>query len=106
MSIYSTTAMPSLDLLGGVEAIQRMLKPHTEISKVAWDETNSRAVAVLETHGGQNALQSITSALREMEVPIFECKSLTDAVITARILSSSENVVDFTPFSTDDPFSV
>jgi len=106
MSIYSTTALPSLDLLGGVETLQRILKPHTAIAKIAWDQKNLRTIAVLETHGSHNAFETVADAMKTFEAPIFECKSLTDAVTHARLLAKNENVVDFTGLDTKDPYSL
>jgi hypothetical protein len=106
MSIYSTTALPSLDLIGGVETLQRILLPHTEIAKIAWDQKNLRTVAVLETHGAHNAFETIVDAMKAFEAPLFECKSLSDAVTHAQLLAKNKNVVDFTPFDSQDPYSL
>ena len=104
MSIYSATAVPSLDLLGGVETIQRLLKPHTEIAKIAWDEQNSRTVAVLETHGAHNAVQVIAESMKTFDAPLLECRSLAHAVTHAKALAHSNNVVDFEGFDSHDPY--
>ena len=104
MSIYSATALPSLDLLGGVETIQRLLKPHTEIAKIAWDEQNSRTVAVLETHGAHNAVQVIAESMKAFDAPLLECRSLAHAVTHAKALAHSNNVVDFEGFDSHDPY--
>jgi hypothetical protein len=104
MSIYSTTALPSLDLLGGVETIQRLLKPHTEITKIAWDEQNSRTVAVLKTQGAHNALNVIAEAMKPFDAPLLECRSLAHAVTHAKALAHSNNVVDFEGFDSHDPY--
>jgi hypothetical protein len=104
MSIYSATAVPSLDLLGGVETIQRLLKPHTEIAKIAWDEQNSRTVAVLETHGAHNAVQVIAESMKAFDAPLLECRSLAHAVTHAKALAHSNNVVDFEGFDSHDPY--
>jgi len=106
MSIYSATALPSLDLLGGVETIQRLLKPHTEIKKIAWDEQNSRTVAVLKTQGEHNAVESIADSMKAFQVPLYECRSLADAVTHARFLAHSNNIVDFEGFDSHDPYSL
>jgi hypothetical protein len=87
MSIYSATALPSLDLLGGVETIQRILKPHTEIAKIAWDEHNSRTVAVLKTQGSHNAVEVIADAMKAFDAPLLECRSLAHAVVHAKALA-------------------
>lgn len=106
MSIYSATALPSLDLLGGVETIQRLLKPHTEITKIAWDERNSRTVAVLKTHGEHKALEVIADSMKVFDAPLLECRSLADAVTHAKALAHSNNVVDFEGFDSHDPYSL
>jgi hypothetical protein len=104
MSIYSATALPSLDLLGGVETIQRLLKPHTEITKIAWDEQNSRTVAVLKTQGAHNALEVIAESMKVFDAPLVECRSLAHAVTHAKALAHSNNVVDFEGFDSHDPY--
>jgi hypothetical protein len=104
MSIYSATALPSLDLLGGVETIQRILKPHTEITKIAWDEHNSRTVAVLKTQGSHNAVEVIADAMKVFDAPLLECRSLAHAVTHAKALAHTNNVVDFEGFDSEDPY--
>jgi len=106
MSIYSATALPSLDLLGGVETIQRLLKPHTEIAKIAWDEQNSRTVAVLKTHGAHNAVEVIAESMKAFDAPLLECRSLAHAVTHAKALAHSNNVVDFEGFDSHDPYRI
>jgi len=106
MSIYSATALPSLDLLGGVETIQRLLKPHTEIAKIAWDERNSRTVAVLKTQGAHNAVEIIAESMKAFDAPLLECRSLAHAVTHAKALAHSNNVVDFEGFDSHDPYRI
>jgi hypothetical protein len=108
MSIYSTTALPSLDLLGGVEALQRLLdqKAHTHIAKIAWDEETSRTIAVLETHGEQKAVDAIAEIMQRFQIELIKCRSLSHAVLQASTLAHNKNVVDFTGFDHNDPYSI
>jgi uncharacterized membrane-anchored protein YjiN (DUF445 family) len=108
MSIYSTTALPSLDLLGGVEALQRLLdqKAHTHIAKIAWDDENSRTIAVLETNGQQNAVDAVAEIMQRFQLELIECRSLAHAVSLACTLAHNKDVVDFTGFVNSDPYSI
>ena len=108
MSIYSTTALPSLDLLGGVEALQRLLdqKAHTHITKIAWDDENSRTIAVLETNGKQNAVDAVAEIMQRFQLELIECRSLAHAVSLACTLAHNKDVVDFTGFVNSDPYSI
>ena len=94
MTLYSTTAVPSYNLFGGVDALQRILKPHTEIARVAWDEKNHLTVAVLETHGTHNCLDAVARSLKQFEVMLFECDDLVQAIKKAKELAHTEEIFE------------
>jgi 3-deoxy-D-manno-octulosonic acid (KDO) 8-phosphate synthase len=106
MTLYATTVVPSLDLLSGVQTIQRLLQSHTEISNVAWDEANQITVAVLETHGPHHCLEAVTETLKQFEVPVIECRGLVHAINKAKELAHTENVVEFESFRVEDSFNI
>jgi len=106
MTLYSTTALPSLDLIGGVETLQRMLLPHTAISQVAWDKDTQTTVAVLRTEGTQLALNAIADTLARFNVPFIYSCDLLSAIQVAKELAHNEDVVEIGDYRLEDSLSL
>lgn len=102
MTLYSTTALPSLDLIGGVETLQRMLLPHTAISQVAWDKDTQTTVAVLKTEGTQLALNALADTLIRFNIPFIYSCDLVSAIQVAQELAHNDNVVEFQEYRLED----
>lgn len=102
MTLYSTTALPSLDLIGGVETIQRLLLPHTAIAQIGWDNNTRTTVAVLKTEGTELALNAIRDTLVAFNLPFIPSHTLTEAIRYARNLAHNDNVVEFQEYRLED----
>jgi hypothetical protein len=102
MTLYATTAVPSLDLLGGVETLQRLLQPHTEVASAAYDDDTQTTVAVLKTNGGQLCLNAVRESLSRFELPVNEARSLAYAIHKAQELANGHNVVEIGDYRLED----
>jgi hypothetical protein len=106
MTLYATTAVPSLNLLGGVETLQRILQPHTEITNVAWDEEHQTTVAVLKTNGEHNCLEAVAEVMQRFQVPLIESKDLIDAIHTAKVMANTHELVEIGDYKIEDSYSL
>lgn len=102
MTLYSTTALPSLDLISGVENIQRLLLSHTAIAAIGFDNNTLTTVAVLKTEGTVYALQAIRDTLVKFDLPFIQSRTLTEAIRNAKNLAHNENVVEFQEYRLED----
>lgn len=106
MTLYATTAVPSLDLLGGVETLQRLLQPHTEVASAAYDDDTQTTVAVLKTNGTHLALEAVRDTLSRFQLPLNEARSFAYAVHKAQELAHGHNVVEIGDYRLEDSFSL
>lgn len=104
MTLYSTTAIPALDLLGGVETLQRLLLPHTEITNIAWDSQTQSTIAVLKTSGSALCLNPIREALQRFQVPLNEAQTLAGALYQAKELAHGQEIVEINGYALEDSF--
>lgn len=102
MTLYATTAVPSLDLLGGVETLQRILQSHTEVASAAFDEKTLTTIAVLKTNGGISALDAVRDTLKRFELHIEEARSLAWAIHKANEMSNGVDVVEIGNYRLED----
>jgi len=102
MTLYATTSLPSLDLIGGVETLQRLLLPHTAIAQIAWDNDTQTTVAVLKTEGTELALYAIRDTLTSWNLPFIESSNLLSAIQKAKELAHNDNVVEFEEYRLED----
>lgn len=106
MTLYATTAVPSLDLLGGVETLQRLLQPHTEVASAAYDDDTQTTVAVLKTNGGELCLNAVRETLSRFQLPVDEARSLAYAIHKAEKLAHGHHVVEIGDYKMEDSFSL
>lgn len=106
MTLYATTAVPSLDLLGGVETLQRILQSHTEVASAAYDEDTQLTVAVLKTYGGELCLNSVRETLSRFQLPLNEARSFAYAVHKAQEMAHGHDVVEIGNYRLEDSFSL
>ena len=106
MTLYTTTAVPSLDLLGGVETLQRLLQPHTEISRVAWDGEHQQTIAVLKTNGDYKLVEEVAKLMNRFELPLYEARGLVDAIHTASAMANTDDVVEIGDYKLEDTYSL
>jgi hypothetical protein len=106
MTLYATTAVPSLDLLGGVETLQRILQSHTEVASAAYDDDTQTTVAVLKTNGGELCLNSVRDTLSRFQLPLDEARSFAYAVHKAQEMAHGHNVVEIGDYRLEDSFSL
>lgn len=106
MTLYATTAVPSLDLLGGVETLQRLLQSHTAVASAAFDETTQTTIAVLKTEGGQLCLNAVRESLSRFQLPVEEARSFAYAVHVAQEKAHGTSVVEIGDYRLEDTFSL
>ena len=106
MTLYATTAVPSLDLLGGVETLQRLLQPHTEVASAAYNNDTQTTVAVLKTNGGELCLNAVRETLNRFQLPVDEARSLAYAIHKAQEMAHGHNVVEIGDYRLEDSFSL
>lgn len=102
MTLYSTTAVPSLDLLGGVETLQRLLQSHTQVAGAAYDAATQTTVAVLKTNGGEIALKAVRDTLSRFQLPVDEARTFAYAVHKAEEMAHGHNVVEIEDYRLED----
>lgn len=106
MTLYATTAVPSLDLLGGVETLQRLLQEHTEVASAAYDDETQTTVAVLKTNGGELCLNAVRDTLSRFKLSVNESRSLAYAIHQAQEMAHGHNVVEIGDYKLEDSFSL
>jgi len=106
MTLYATTAVPSLDLLGGVETLQRLLQSHTQVASAAYDNDTQTTVAVLKTNGGQLCLKAVRDSLSRFELPLNEARSFAYAVHKAQELANGHDVVEIGDYRLEDSYTL
>lgn len=106
MSMYTTTAVPSLDALGGLETISRLLQPHTEIIEAAWDAKSGNTVAVLETRGPIGCLKAVAEIINQFKLPLYQSSSFNDIHLKAQEFAHEAELVEITNFRLEDTFSL
>ncbi len=106
MTLYSTTAVPSLDLLGGVETLQRLLQNHTQVANAAYDNDTQTTVAVLKTEGGELCLKAVHETLSRFHLPVDEARSLAYAIHKAQEMAHGHDVVEIGDYRLEDTFSL
>ena len=106
MTLYATTAVPSLDLLGGVETLQRLLQSHTEVSSAVYDDATQTTIAVLKTEGSQLCLNAVRDTLSRFQLPVEEARSFAYAVHKAQEMAHGQDVVEIGNYRLEDSFSL
>lgn len=106
MTLYTTTAVPSFDLLGGIDTLQRLLQSHTEIERVVWDERTQTTVAVLKTNGTQICLKAVADTLDRFKLPLIESEGLAEAIQTAKVMAHAQDVFELCGYKLEDTFSL
>jgi len=106
MTLYATTAVPSLNAIGGVETLQRILQSHTEVAGAVYDNDTQTTVAVLKTHGGELCLNSVRETLSRFQLPLDEARSLAYALHKAQEMAHGHNVVEIGNYRLEDSFSL
>ena len=102
MTLYATTAVPSLDFLSGVETLQRILQTHTLVASAAYDDDTQTIVAVLKTEGGHLALDSVRDTLTRYQLPFNEMRSFAYAVHKAQEMAHGHQVVEIGDYRLED----
>jgi len=102
MTLYATTAVPSLDFLSGVETLQRILQSHTQVAGAAYDNHTQTIVAVLKTEGGQLALDAVRDTLSRYQLPLNEVRSFAYAVHKAQEMAHGRQVVEIGDYRLED----
>lgn len=102
MTLYATTAVPSLDLLGGVETLQRLLQSHTQVANAAYDDATQTTVAVLKTDGGELCLNAVRETLSRFKLSVDEARSLPYAIHQAQEMAHGHDVVEIGDYRLED----
>lgn len=104
MSLYATTVIPSLDGVGGVDTLQRLVNDATLISHAIYDEESHSTVAILKTTGGDVGIRNLRETLNRFDVPLITSHSLLDAISKAKKFAHDKELVDVADYHLLDSY--
>ncbi len=99
MTLYATTAIPSLDLTSAVHTLQRLTGPVVSVSHIGWNEKNHLCVAILKTETPQ-VLKELRETLGRFDCALKESSFLSSALRDANQVA---DVVEFDDIREDNP---
>lgn len=98
MTLYATTAIPSLDLTSGVHTLQRLSGPVVSLSHIGWNEKDHLCVAILKTDTPQ-VLNELNESLKRFDVELQKASFLSTALRNANQIAQ---VVEFEDIREDN----
>lgn len=102
MTLYATTAIPSLDLTSAIHTLQRLSGPVVSLSHIGWNEKDHLCVAVLKTETPQ-VITELKETLSKFNCALNESNILSTAIKCAKEVA---DVVEFDDIREDNPHNL
>ena len=104
MSLYATAVIPSLDGVGGVNTLQRLVNDSTLVAHAIYDAETQSTVAILKTIDNELVLRNLAESLKRFDVALVTSHSLLDAISKAKKLAHDRDLVEITDYHLEDSF--
>lgn len=98
MTLYATTAIPSLDFTSAIHTLQRISGPVISLSHIGWNEKDHLCVAILKTETPE-VLNHLSESLKRFDVELSKASFLSTAIRNANQIAQ---VVEFEDIREDN----